>query len=523
MLEVGRMIINPIYHIDQCISEMNRFFPRYSLSQIRSEVVANDTFGTPVYNGKDPFFIELSKEYVAKREDKKDAKGADIFVELVNEMTSAILWNRYKIIYTLDNELAEALSKTDNLIFTKDIFDRIPYQCFYINLSLLPEYKAEGCIVAVHRNTNSDAMILVDIQLIGGKDVQEGDGTYEFLVFVSSNGKAPIIQSNRTVTEGIFWDDGNGQFNICAKDYIETAIKGQKALLKKTRMGHVINPENPYLFLPLRKRMVSLELLVLQFMMYLSSDSPDVSMSKETKKQLSRNQRLKKNIQPHSEIEKWDVGVRYGNKIRLYKQQHSSIEDKEETINNVLQGHHCSPRPHMRRAHWHYYWTGEKRSVKKHVWVAPTFINGTKNDMPITIVDVTNKDSQGYDGENHIKDYLTLKNIKFRPQYTVKSTRKRYDFCIINKQKRMMVEFDGEQHFSPVEYWGGEEAYNKQRKTDTEKTIWCEDNGIPLLRIRFDQKPFIQDMLKDLLQCPEKYLHQHNTFMSNEEYYSICK
>ena len=120
------MIVNPIYHVDRCVSEMNKFFPGYSLSQIRSEVVTNETFGTPFYDGKDPFFVQLSKEYVSKREDRMDAKAADTFVELVNEMTSAIVWNQYKIIYTLDRELAEALSKTENLIFTRDIFDRIP-------------------------------------------------------------------------------------------------------------------------------------------------------------------------------------------------------------------------------------------------------------------------------------------------------------------------------------------------------------------------------------------------------------
>ena len=501
---------------------MNKFFPGYSLSQIRSEVVANETFGTPVYNGKDPFFIKLSKDYIPKRKDKKDDKIADIFVELVNEMTSAILWNQYKIIYTLDRELAEALSKTENLIFTRDVFDRIPYRGFYLNLSMLPEYRAEGCIVTVTRNRNSDTMVLVDIQLIGAEDAQEGNGTFEFLVFIDSTGRTSLEKTNRTVTEGVFWSDENGQFEICVNDYIERTIRGEKALLKKTRAGYIINPDNPYTFLPLRKRMVSLELLVLQFMMYISSDNPDVEMSKITRRRLNRNQRLNKNVQPHSESEEWNVGIRYGNKIRLYKQQSSSIND-EEIEGDIEHRHHCSPRPHMRRAHWHYYWTGINRSIRKHVWVEPTFVNGTKGDIPITVLDVTDKESQGYDGENHIKDYLTLRNIKFRPQYTVKSTRKRYDFCVMNQQKRMMIEFDGEQHFAPVEHWGGETAYQEQRKTDAEKTLWCENNNIPLLRIRYDQKPLIQDMLKDFLKYPDKYLYKHNTFMTNEEYYSICK
>lgn len=138
------MMMNPIKHIDQCQTEMKRFFPGRSLSEIRSEVVANETFGTKLYNGIDPFWKKMSDEYTPQREDNADAKVADRFVEIVNQMTMAILWSQYKMIYTLDPDLADALSKTKKLHFTKEIFSKIPYEGFYINLSSLPEYQAEG-------------------------------------------------------------------------------------------------------------------------------------------------------------------------------------------------------------------------------------------------------------------------------------------------------------------------------------------------------------------------------------------
>lgn len=150
-------------------------------------------------------------------------------------------------------------------------------------------------------------------------------------------------------------------------------------------------------------------------------------------------------------------------------------------------------------------------------------MNGTNEDIPVTLIDVTDKESKGYDRENHIKGYLTAKKIKFKPQYTVKSTGRRYDFCILQHGKRLMVEFDGKQHFSLVEQWGGDEAYKNQRKTDQEKNEWCEKNQIPLLRIRFDQKALIVEMLNDFLENSSKYLSTHNTILSNDEYYSICK
>lgn len=53
------------------------------------------------------------------------------------------------------------------------------------------------------------------------------------------------------------------------------------------------------------------------------------------------------------------------------------------------------------------------------------------------------------------------------------------------------------------------------------KNNWCEKEKIPLLRIRFDQKPLIPEMVDDFLNDPLKYVEVHNTFMSDEEYYSI--
>lgn len=510
------MMMNPIKNINQCLRELQEFFPGRSLSEIRSEVVANETFGTKLYNGTDPFWKKISEAYTPHREDHADAKAVDRFVEIVNQMTTAILWNQYKIIYTLDPDLADALLKTKKLHFTKEIFSQIPYKGFYINLSLLPEYQAEGCLVIVSKNRNSSNMILLDIQLVGAKDFEEGDGTYELLVFASINGRDGI-RNNRTVTEGIFFDDKDGIFMIDTDEFIERKVKGKQALLKKTRAGYSINQENPYLFLPIRKRMLSLSLLVLQFLMYISSDKPDVELSRETKRQKNRLQRLNKQSS-FNEPEKWNVGVRYGEKIRLYKKQYEDIPDDTE---RVERGHHKPPRPHLRRAHWQYYWTGEGRKIQKHVWVEPTLVNSSNDNVPITLIDVTNKETKGYDGENHVKDYLEAKKIKYKPQYNVKSINKKYDFCAIYHNKRLMIEFDGEQHFKPVEYWGGEAGFLKQKEADLIKTNWCEKEQIPLLRIRFDQKPYISEMIEDFLCDPLKYVKNHNTYWSNEEYYSI--
>ena len=41
------------------------------------------------------------------------------------------------------------------------------------------------------------------------------------------------------------------------------------------------------------------------------------------------------------------------------------------------------------------------------------------------------------------------------------------------------------QHFYPVEYFGGEKAFQIQQNNDKEKNDWCEANNIQLKRIKY--------------------------------------
>lgn len=54
----------------------------------------------------------------------------------------------------------------------------------------------------------------------------------------------------------------------------------------------------------------------------------------------------------------------------------------------------------------------------------------------------------------------------------------------------ILIEMDGEQHFKPSKYFGGEEKFAKTQKYDKIKNDYCEKNKIPLLRIRYDENVF---------------------------------
>jgi hypothetical protein len=99
----------------------------------------------------------------------------------------------------------------------------------------------------------------------------------------------------------------------------------------------------------------------------------------------------------------------------------------------------------------------------------------------------------------------------------------RYDFTIIkNGNIFAFIEFDGIQHFKLVHFFTKTlmEFFNRHSK-DKIKTIFAEQKNISLLRIRYDQINMCESMIDDLLQEPKNYINNHNTYLTEEEYWSV--
>ena len=65
-----------------------------------------------------------------------------------------------------------------------------------------------------------------------------------------------------------------------------------------------------------------------------------------------------------------------------------------------------------------------------------------------------------------------------------------------------IIEFDGEQHFRPIQSFGGLERFEKQKKNDFIKNQYALSHNIPLVRIPYDKRDSMN--LDDLLGT--KYL-----------------
>ena len=122
---------------------------------------------------------------------------------------------------------------------------------------------------------------------------------------------------------------------------------------------------------------------MLQLLFYLCSDEPDMPEIEHPAKRKT----LSGSVRSPKEPRIWDVGVRISNVIRRYKNSGQAYQPSESTE----PGSHASPRPHVRSAYWHTYWTGprqaafpERKPIMK--WIPPIPIGmDWKHELPTTV------------------------------------------------------------------------------------------------------------------------------------------
>lgn len=110
-------------------------------------------------------------------------------------------------------------------------------------------------------------------------------------------------------------------------------------------------------------------------------------------------------------------------------------------------------------------------------------------------------------GEENIKNILINNNINFNRQVTFenlkspKNGKLRYDFGLYDNKNNLkfLIEYDGIQHFIPVEYFGGEEEFRYRQICDKIKIDYANSINIPLIKFNYTQtKEEIEEIINDL-------------------------
>ena len=103
-------------------------------------------------------------------------------------------------------------------------------------------------------------------------------------------------------------------------------------------------------------------------------------------------------------------------------------------------------------------------------------------------------------GERSISDFLLLNDIDFEREYSFDDCKLelplRFDFAIFDSNNlKMLIEFDGRQHFEAEDFYGGEEELKIVKKRDRIKNDYTKNKNIKLLRIPYTEYDNIEEIL----------------------------
>jgi hypothetical protein len=103
-------------------------------------------------------------------------------------------------------------------------------------------------------------------------------------------------------------------------------------------------------------------------------------------------------------------------------------------------------------------------------------------------------------GERKILSYLENLGIEYSYNHTFEKCKYKlplpFDFFI--PSYNLCIEFDGEQHYKPIEHFGGDNNFKKQIKRDQIKDKYCNDNKISLIRISYLNQNEISKILDNI-------------------------
>jgi hypothetical protein len=121
---------------------------------------------------------------------------------------------------------------------------------------------------------------------------------------------------------------------------------------------------------------------ILPLILYLCSDEPDITgkIGHPGNPAPIRTKRGERLFAASGE-KVWDVGVRMGAAIRKW------TRDETHHVSDVP-GTHASPRPHIRRAHWHGFWSGPRSGNRRFSlkWMPPIPVNMILGDEAPAVI-----------------------------------------------------------------------------------------------------------------------------------------
>lgn len=253
---------------------------------------------------------------------------------------ASYIWAQTKQAFEFDSTLYDALtSQPLDGDVPKEALLRLPVPCVYISnqFALDEETVAEGFFAWLEYDVNAKWMELRLLFLFPGTD--------DSLPFV-----CPL---EGTLEEGIQKLGESAKF------------RAQAARLKVPTLGKDGTDRTKALF---GKAM--------NLLLYLCAEEPDYATPPRRSRAKPASTGFSRSPAP-SKVNMTEVGVRIGATIRKGMAATNRSEGAAEGKT------HASPAPHIRRAHWHHYWTGARDSDSRSLvlkWTPPVLVGAYSKD-----------------------------------------------------------------------------------------------------------------------------------------------
>lgn len=250
---------------------------------------------------------------------------------LCAELTACYVWRQNKIIYAYDPAMAALLAEQAEEISDHDVLPaalllHLPYPCIYI--------KAPGIL-------------------------EHTDGFWAWIDYDAKR-NAPelriqwVLNDLRHSFPQVMHIIPGGTIEDCFLDTVRATEE------YKTAPVDISRPADS-------SRII---LKAIQLILYLVADNAEIEDEPAPVRVADSKKKNPRIVQDKaSEVKAKSVGIRIGNAIRR-EQFRASAGAKVPATGNTK-------RPHMRRGHWHHYWTGPKNGdrILKLKWTAPTMIH----------------------------------------------------------------------------------------------------------------------------------------------------
>lgn len=299
------------------------------------------------------------------------ATGSDAFAMYLPLLLAFKGWQRTKAVYSFNREFVDAMSYTDDTTVLIFLLERLPFKdmLFFFPAGTLPKIKGEETAgMYVHIENHPD-LLWINFNYLDRKQ-DNGSEIY------------PGISFAFPITEGM---KVSQVFET--PQYLEWLSTYKRTLLIDRRLSDQEAEEN---ILAERKALN----LAINLMYYLSSKEPDIKQIKRRKKP-QRVSSQKEDSDPAIKLH--EVGTKYAEivyrKLQMNKDSAEGDIDSAENaddessddvaVRTVKRGK--KRRPHVRRAHFQHYWTGEGRTIPVLRWKSDLFVGTNRDDQAVIV------------------------------------------------------------------------------------------------------------------------------------------